>query len=161
MRRTPLPCSHVLRIVLACVLFAMLPITSEAKPNKAKATPSKDLPKLKRSGKFRTRRCWKLYKKVQKTIRRWVQLHPRLAIYSCEERWSTCQKRPTQECKKMKQTFDLCYRIDRRMFVITRRLREQNQSSRKWRCRWRLKLPKKRFLKPRFAPDRKRFKRRR
>lgn len=123
-------------------------------------------PSLIRKQKFRTRACWLLYRDIQREdIPRWKQLQARLKLFNCDEEvWRKCRLLPNSEScqgEKAVKRWDSCFRIDRRLHVVTQRLVRRRKQSIKKRCRWRLRIPPQRYHTIRFTPNRKRFRKRR
>lgn len=144
------------------IFFLGFWVGTSATPLSAQNTPSNEKklieqPTLQRPARFRGGTCWLAYKNLREDLKRYRALSPRLNTYHCEEeaeRWQRCRGGEEDDaCQKdlHQKRWLACFRIRRRMRVITARLEALVTLQKKQRCRWKLKLPKERFSKQLFA----------
>jgi hypothetical protein len=116
------------------------------------------LPSLERKKPFRSPLCLELFKDAREDIKRYRLLLPRIASYRCEQeisRWRACQSdSETTACQKeeTKKLWYACFRILRRMRVMTMRLEAAQARQKKESCRWQLELPEERYIEVLFSP---------
>jgi hypothetical protein len=114
---------------------------------------------LKRDKPFGGRRCWELFRDLRSDVERQRYLLRRLASQRCDVGlWRDCQRKSGNRAKhercreeKLLLRWSACFRIERRLFVITERLWENQREGRERRCRWHIAIPD-RFQTVRFAP---------
>ena len=122
-------------------------------PDKAQLPPS-----LERKKPFRSPLCLEIFKDAREDIKRYRLLLPRIASYRCEQeipRWRACQTdSDTAACQKeeTKKLWYACFRILRRMRVMTMRLETAQVRKKKEQCRWQLELPEERYTEVLFSP---------
>lgn len=139
---------------LAAPLFGR---TANAQPTAPAQTPLPEQPTLELPKRLRGGTCWTTLKAVRDDLKRYRILSPRLHAYQCDEeteRWGRCKHNKTQEeCQKElhQKRWVACFRIRRRMRILTARLEGYRAIQKKQRCGWKLKLPKERFLRQLFA----------
>ncbi len=133
------------------------PQRANAQPTAPAQTPLPEQPTLELPKRLRGGTCWTTLKAVRDDLKRYRILSPRLHAYQCDEeteRWGRCKHNKTQEeCQKElhQKRWVACFRIRRRMRILTARLEGYRTLQKKQRCGWKLKLPKERFLRQLFA----------
>ncbi|MCK6512668.1 hypothetical protein L6R29_22295 [Myxococcota bacterium] len=158
---------HTTRFIVALTFFAvtaspppmarLFGAAANAQPTAQPTAPLPEQPTLELPKRLRGGTCWTTLQSVREDLKRYRTLSPRLQSYQCDEeaeRWSRCKHNQTQEeCQKElhQKRWTACFRIRRRMRILTTRLESYRAIQKKQRCGWKLKLPKERFLRQLFA----------
>ncbi len=108
--------------------------------------------------RFRSSRCWSMWRDLRRDGERQEFLLRKMAAWRCNRRaWKRCQRRRGRRwdrlCRstRQKKRWSACFRIERRLSVITERLLEAKRDGRKYKCGWVVKIPD-RFRRAFFAP---------
>lgn len=119
-------------------------------PKTAKITPSRL--------RFHSGLCTQLWRDVLQDVGRQHFLLRKMASFLCDPKeWRRCmQKRPRnqkQSCHsgQKQQQWSACFRLERRLHVVTERLTNHKQEGQKAKCPWQLHIPVQ-FQRIHFAP---------
>ena len=112
---------------------------------------------IRRLGRTRSRRCWRTWRDARRDSWRYNNLLSRYVRRRCQKRlFQQCRRQSFRGRNCRRARWKACFYMHRRLFVITNRLKEGKRRRRRYRCRWRLRLPAKRYKGMLFQPSRRR-----
>lgn len=96
--------------------------------------------------RYRSNRCWRWARDIRRSIRVQKYLLLRLKRFKCDIKlWQTCRRKrfSTRLCQKrsIRLRWGRCFRMHRRLFVVTARIVKWSLDARRARCRWSTKIP--------------------
>lgn len=164
---------RVILLVSVGLWFFFQPAEAQSSPNKV-AQPSKQAKERERlwtrvwsrkvatwkrtSKRFRSSRCWRMWRDLRRDGGRQEFLLRKMVAWRCNRKtWKRCQRRRGRRWAKLcrstrqKKRWSACFRIERRLSVITERLLEAKRDGRRYKCGWVVKIPD-RFRRVFFAP---------
>lgn len=101
---------------------------------------------IRRRGKARSSRCWRTWRDARRDTWRHNNLLSRYLQRGCQQRlFQQCRRQSFRGRNCGRARWKACFHMHRRLFVITNRLKEGKRKRRRYRCRWRLRLPAKRY----------------
>lgn len=97
--------------------------------------------------RFRSNRCWRLGRRIRRSIPRQEHVLRRMKAFKCDiTAWKRCRasgyRKKGCRDRSVRLLWGKCFRMHRRVFVITHRLGEWKKAGRKAKCRWRVSIPK-------------------